>query len=259
MTRAEAVTAPHVRSYLYVGVVGGRMTHRVLVPFELPDPEPLSPVLVTDLAPMDVVVLGHYSLPEQTPPSAAREQFETGAQVTLDALAAPFEDAGSTVTTRLVFGRDRQRTIDRVAVEEGCDAELDPAPTEAIERVLVPTRDAGNLERLTDFVRALVGESTKTVTLFHVLGPDESTEAAERMLANAREEITRLGLPAEMVETTVTDEQDPKQAIVERAGSYDVVVVGETDATTVERIFGELPDRIVDRTGTPVLVVRRND
>jgi nucleotide-binding universal stress UspA family protein len=235
------------------------MTHRVLVPFELPDPEPLSPVLVSDLASMDIVVLGHYALPEQTPPSMAREQFEDGAQVTLDALAEPFETAGSTVTTRLVFGRDRARTIDRVAVEEGCDAELDPAPTEGIRRVLVPTRDAGNLERLTDFVRALVGESTETVTLFHVLAPDETPEEAERMLADARDEITRLGLPAEMVELDVGDDDDPKEAIVERAGAYDIVVVGETDATTVELIFGELPDRIVNRTGTPVLVVRRNE
>ena len=235
------------------------MTHRVLVPFELPDPKPLSPVLVEDLASMDVVVLGHYALPEQTPPSAAREQFEDGARVTLDALAAPFEEAGATVTTRLVFGRDRARTIDRVAIEEDCDAEFDPAPVESIKRVLVPTRDAGNLERLVDFVRALVGESTETVTLFHVLAPDETPEVAEEMLAQARERITRLGLPAELVEIDVTNEDDPKEAIVERAGAYDVVVVGETDATTVERIFGELPDRIVNRTGTPVLVVRRNE
>lgn len=235
------------------------MTHRVLVPFELPDPEPLSPVLVDDLATMDIVVLGHYALPEQTPPSAAREQFEAGAQVTLDALASPFEEAGATVTTRLVFGRARARTIDRVAVEEGCDAELDPAPTESIERVLVPTRDAGNLERLTDFVRALVGESTKTVTLFHVLDPDETREEAEQMLMDGREEIARLGLPAEMIDIVVTDETGPKDAILDRAGEYDIVVLGETDATTVELIFGELPDRIVEQAGVPVLVVRRND
>lgn len=235
------------------------MTHRVLVPFELPDPDPLSPVLVAALSSMDVVVLGHYALPEQTPPSAARDQFEAGAQVTLDALADPFAEAGATVTTRLVFGRDRARTIDRIAVEEDCDAEFDPAPAETIERVLVPTRDAGNLERLTDFVGALVGELTTSVTLFHVLDADETADDAERMLANARDEIARLGLPAELVETAVVDADDPKDAIVDRAGAYDIVVVGETDATTVERIFGELPDRIVGRTNTPVLVVRRND
>jgi nucleotide-binding universal stress UspA family protein len=62
-----------------------------------------------------------------------------------------------------------------------------------------------------------------------------------------------------MVELDVGDDDDPKEAIVERAGAYDIVVVGETDATTVELIFGELPDRIVNRTGTPVLVVRRNE
>ena len=43
------------------------MADTILVPVELPDPEPLSPVLVEDLSSLDIVLLGHFNLPEQTP------------------------------------------------------------------------------------------------------------------------------------------------------------------------------------------------
>ena len=63
------------------------MADIILVPFELPDPELLSPVLIEDLSSLDVVLLGHYGLPEQTPAKDAREQFGEEAQATLDDLA----------------------------------------------------------------------------------------------------------------------------------------------------------------------------
>jgi hypothetical protein len=34
--------------------------------------------------------------------------------------------------------------------------------------------------------------------------------------------------------------------------------MGEADPDIRERIFGTLPDRIADRTGDPVIIVRRN-
>jgi len=40
------------------------MVDTILVPLELPDPEPLSPVLIEDLSSLSVVILGHYGLPD---------------------------------------------------------------------------------------------------------------------------------------------------------------------------------------------------
>ncbi|OYR95925.1 universal stress protein UspA, partial [Halorubrum sp. E3] len=123
------------------------MADTILVPLELPDPEPLSPLLIEDLSSLDVVVLGHYDLPEQTPASSAREQFGEAAQATLDEVAASFADAGASVRTRLVFGKDRAAAIRQVAVEEDCAAEPDPAPTEGVERILVPPPDVAESDR----------------------------------------------------------------------------------------------------------------
>jgi len=110
------------------------MGDTILVPIELPDPDPLSPVLIDDLSSLDVVVLGHYGLPEQTPVRSAREQFGDEAQATLDEVANAFAEAGATVRTRLVFGKDRTTAIQQVAADEECAAELDPLrPTASTE------------------------------------------------------------------------------------------------------------------------------
>jgi nucleotide-binding universal stress UspA family protein len=240
------------------------MSHRILVPFELPDAEPLSSVLVDDVAPMEVVALGHYGLPEQTPLKAARAQFEDDAQAELDALVEPFREAGSPVTTRLVFGKERGKTIDRVALEEGCDAELDPAPTGGIERILVPLVDTENLDRIADFVTTLYEESTWEITLFHVVETGFSAEETEdadvvaAMLDDARERLLDRGYEPEMVDYDVVEAEGHDAAILQRAGEYDAVVMGEASPNLRERVFGTLSDKIAQRTGDPVIIVRRN-
>jgi nucleotide-binding universal stress UspA family protein len=232
------------------------VARKILVPFELPDPAPLSPVLVEDLASLDIVILGHYALPEQTPPDAARSEFADEAQATLEALSAPFEAAGAEVTTRLVFGRAREKTIDRIAIEEDCDAELDPAPTEGIEQILVPLPMVVSLGEIPDFVRLLAEDGTQRVTLFHVVEPGEDREAGEAMLADARSAMVDAGFDPARVDTELVEAPEHDEAILERAAAYDAVVMHEATPRLRDRIFGTLPDRIARQTGDPVIIVR---
>ena len=118
------------------------MSHTVLLAFELPDGTAVSPEVTRDLAGMEIVVLGHFGLPEQTPPTAGRDQFEADAREELAELIRPLTDRGVDVTTRLVFGRDRAKTIDRIAVEERCDVVVVPGTNEptAIDELFVPLR-----------------------------------------------------------------------------------------------------------------------
>ena len=233
------------------------MAYRILVPFELPDGKPVSRLLVEDLAGMEVVLLGHYGLPEQTPPEAARAQFEAEAQAELDALASDFTEAGVEVTTRLMFGKDRAKAIDQVAIEEGCDAELDPAPTDGIGRILVPLVDTENLDRLAFFVRALLGEGSSEVTLLHVAEGGEPVAEAEAMLEEARDAMVESGLHPDLVHVAVVDTDGHDAEILRRAGDYDAVVMGEASPNVADRVFGTLSDKIADRTGNPVILVRR--
>ena len=234
------------------------MADTILVPLELPDPEPLSPLLIEDLSSLDVVVLGHYDLPEQTPASSAREQFGEAAQATLDEIAESFADAGASVRTRLVFGKDRAAAIRQVAVEEDCAAELDPAPTEGIERILVPIPDVAGFDRLPTFIRVLSEDSTQRITLFHVVEGEETRERGEAVVSETRERLVEDGFDADAVDTLVVEGDEHDEEILRVAADYDAVVMYEPESSLGDRLFGTLPDRIANETGDPVVVVDRD-
>lgn len=234
------------------------MADTILVPLELPDPEPLSPVLIEDLASLSVVILGHYDLPEQTPASSAREQFGEDAQATLDEIADAFTEAGASVRTRLVFGKDRAAAIQQVAAEEDCAAELDPAPTEGIGRILVPLPDVAELDRLPTFVRLLSEDSTQQITLFHVVEGDERREQGESMVAETRDRLIEDGFDADSVDTLVVEGDEHDEEILRVAAEYDAVVMYEPESRLGDRLFGTLADRIADDTDDPVVLVNRD-
>ncbi|MFC7323311.1 universal stress protein [Halorubrum rutilum] len=234
------------------------MADTILVPLELPDPEPLSPVLIEDLSSLTVVVLGHYDLPEQTPVSAAREQFGEGARATLDEVADAFAEAGASVRTRLVFGKDRAAAIRQIAAEEDCAAELDPAPTEGIERILVPLPDVAEFDRLPRFIRVLSEDGTRRITLFHVVEGEERRERGEAVVEETRERLIADGFDAGSVDTLVVEGEGHDEEIVRVAADYDAVVMYEPESRLGDRVFGTLADRIADETGDPVIVVNRD-
>lgn len=234
------------------------MADKVLIPFELPDPEPLSQVLVEDFSTLDVVIMGHYAVPEQTPRDIAREQFEEEAQATLDEIAAQFKERGAEVTTRLVFGSERGESIDRIAFEEGCAAELDPAPTEGIEKILVPIPDVAEFERLPNFIHVLCEDSTKEITLFHVVEGEEKMEEGEAIVEETREGLLQGDFDPDKVNTLVVEGSSHDKEIIKAAEEYDAVVMYEAESRRKDRIFGTLPDRIKKNTGDPVVIVRRD-
>lgn len=234
------------------------MGDTILVPFELPDPEPLSPILISDLSSLDIVLLGHFELPEQTPASAAREQFGAEARETLEQLAAPFREAGASVKTRLVFGKDRSAVIDEVAIEENCDAELDPAPTDGIDRILVPIPDVAEFSRLPRFVDVLREDSRQEITLFHVVEGDEQRERGEQIVRETREGMIEAGIDEDEIDARVVEGAEHDDEILRVAAEYDAVVMYEAHLELTDRIFGTLPDRIAKETGDPVIIVRRD-
>jgi len=234
------------------------MDGRIIIPVELPDPGPLSKVLVEDLSSLDIILLGHYNVPEQTPTESASDQFGAKAQETLDDLAEPFVESGASVTTRLVFGKDRTAAIEKVAIEEDCVAELIPAPTEGIDRILVPIPDVPELSSLPEFVRLLCEDSTQEITLFHVVEGDENIEEGESVVEETSEGMMRSGFDGDIVNTRVVSGEEHDTEILRVASEYDAVVMYEAEPRLGDRIFGSLPDRIAKNTGDPVIVVRRD-
>jgi nucleotide-binding universal stress UspA family protein len=230
-------------------------THRVLVPFELPDADPVPSVLIDTLAAMEVVALGHYGLPEQTPPSVGRDQFKTDAAAELDDLARPFEGAGVPVTTRLVFGKARDKTIDRVAIEAGCDVILTPGLAETAERVAVPLRGEENFDRIISFVGELLSATDASVTLFHTSQASDRLPG-EDILANATDRLVEVSVAPDRISRQFAEDDDVGRSIVELEAEFDLLVLGETEPSLRDRILGTVPAQVTADTDTPTFVVR---
>lgn len=232
----------------------------ILVDLELPEPAPLPSALVRVLSSLRVVLLGWFSVPEQTSPAQARDQFGEETQATLDTIADRFAEAGIEVTTRLVFTGDELDTISRISVEEKCDAVLIPGGMDELRRVLVPLRGLENAHQIAPFIADLCRDATATVTLLHVVEEDE-TEADSRaeVLKPAAAQMRDYGLDTSLLELDALKADDPADAIVDRATAYDLVVLGETEPSVREILFGTVPERVVTTTDVPVMVVRHED
>ena len=229
----------------------------ILVDVELPDPEPLSPMLIETLASLRVVLLGWFAVPEQTSPAQARDQFGDEMQETLDAVARRFEAAGAEVTIRLVFTGDKLETLTRISTEEDCDAVLVPGPLDELRRVLVPLRGLENAHQIAPFVADLCRDDTAAVTLLHVVEEGETeTSSRENVLRPAAAWMQDRGLDPDLLELDAMAADGPADTIVDRAAAYDLVVLGETKPSVREVLFGKVPERIVKAADVPVIVVR---
>ena len=238
----------------------------ILVDVELPDPAPFSSDLVDVLASLRVVVLGWYAVPEQTSPEQARDQFGDQAAAALDAVANQFKAAGAEVTTRLVFTGNKFDTLTRISTEEDCDAVLIPGPMRPLKKVLVPLRGMHNAARIVPFVADLIQDSsavqdgTTDVTLLHILEPDETEAAAhEHVLQPTADLMTSHGLDAGLLRLETVESDAPADTIVETSKDHDLVVLGETEPTVRDILFGSVPERVVKTAHVPVVMVRHEE
>lgn len=231
----------------------------ILVPVDASDPGEPSPGLVELLSPHSLVVLGIYMVPDQSTTDQLRNQFGDEATSAVQAVADRFADRGAGAEAKVVFTRDRDKTIERVANECDADAVLTPGGIdEQLDRVLVPIRGEGNLEQIVAFVGILMRGSEATVTLFNVADSDEAASRGEFLLRGARDRLSEDGLDPARIDWQQERDFDPGEAIVRTAEAYDLLVVGETEPSLRERLLGDVADKIIEDAPAPVLVVRSN-
>lgn len=228
----------------------------VLVPIDVSTAERPDPELLALFRTVEVVLVGWYPVPDQTAPGQLQAEKEEEAVERVESVAAEYPDDGATVETLVVFTHDRATTIDRVAEEYGCDVVVVPDDVATVERVLVPLRGDVNVDRILTVVGAALRESDVSVTLFHARPEDEAPGVGERLLDGAMEELVEAGIDATRLETQSVQTDSPVDGIVDAAAEHDVVVIGETEPSLVEDVLGDVPSRIVERAGRPVLIVR---
>lgn len=232
-------------------------TPRVLVPVEVLEDTPEPSETTRMVGSVDVVVLGYYHVPEQTPPGQMRMQYEDEAREELEAFADRYRETGADVTPRLVFTHDPAKTFARTSNEEGCNAILLPRPAESMQRLMVPIRGEANLSRLVHVTARLLRDNDVEVMLLHVREEDEEGDAGELLLRGAREQLVDEGVDPERIHTEVKAAEHGLEAVIEAAQAYDGLVLGETEPSLRDIVLGEAHERIAEGYAGPILVVRR--
>ncbi|QAU12073.1 universal stress protein [Halorubrum sp. BOL3-1] len=226
-------------------------------PTDLTDPTPPPDGLVDLLATHRLVVLGYYPVPDQSTPEQLRADREDEAAGAVASVADAVRERGVDVEETVVFTRDHEETIDRVAAEHGADAVLTPGTVhESITRVFVPVRGDGNLDRIVSFVAGLVTGSDAGVTLYNVTGSEDAASTGEFLLRGAADRLAEEGIDRDRVDWTVERGGDPVGSILGAATDHDLLVIGESEPSLRERILGNAAGELVDAATQPVAVVR---
>jgi len=236
-------------------------TPKLLVPVDVSVDDAPGGRLADVLPGVDIVLLGYFPVPDQSLPAQIKLTKGDEAVAQLENIAEGIAgvDGVGTVETELVFTHDRQDPIDRIADERGCDAVLVPGSGrgDGIERILVPLRDDRNLGRIVAFAGSVARDSGASITLFHA-DTDDATDG-EALLAAATERLVADGLDGSRINREIADGGGGNAGIAELSAEFDLIVLGETEPSLRERIFGSTPTRIADRTDSPVVVVRDTD
>ena len=227
----------------------------ILVAVELSDPERIPAALVQRLSPTRVVLLGYRLVREQTTPEQARDAFEQQDLEMLRTITEQIAEADIEFTSHLVFTPRLTATINRLAIQEGCDAVLTPKPAAEVEQILIPVRGDPH-SRLLEIVGALAPDASTKIILLHVATSEEAD--SEELLGSYRERLVEHGIPDDVLHLRSVQGQSPVRKIIDVAERTDLVVIGETLPSVRSFILGDVPSRIVRRAPCPVLVVRRS-
>lgn len=228
----------------------------ILVPVDVSVTEPPDRGILELLRPVSVVVLGYYPAPKQTAPAHLKEDHESEAAARLEDIVTEFKSTEHEVEGVLVFTKDHQDTVDRVADQHDCDAVLVPGETETVEQILVPLRGDVNLERIVSLVGDLVRASDATVTLFHSIAEDTDPSQGEFILRGAVDRLSEEGVDRDRLDWELSKGSDPKSEIVALADKYDLIILGETKPSLRDRIIGTVLTPILDAIEKPALIVR---
>lgn len=200
--------------------------------------------------------MGYYPVPKQTAPAHLRKNHETEAASRLDDIVARFDTTEHEVEGVLVFTKDRDDSIDRVADQHDCDAVFAPGETGPVERILVPLRGDVNLERIVSLVGDLVRASDATVTLFHSSAEGIDPSQGEFILRGAADRLTEEGIDRDRLDWELSEGSDPRTAIITLANEHDLIILGETEPSLRDRIIGTVLTPILDGIEKPAIIVR---
>jgi len=229
---------------------------RLLITVSLPGPEEIELPLLQAFQHIDVILLGCYAVPEQTPPEQAREQFEEEAQEKLQIVADSLSRYDVNIDTHLVFTGRLKEAVQQTIEDEAVDAVLYLRPLFQMKTILVPLHsEQQQPQHIASFLAALVKESKREVHLRLFLGPEKDADA-QALLQDQMATFTAVDIASDQLKTEVVETDDPTETIISLAKDYDLLVLGELNEPSLrERLFGAIHEKIIPEVSCPVVLV----
>lgn len=151
------------------------------------------------------------------------------------------------------------RVMDRVANEAPCDLALvkagRPGP---LRRVLVPTSGGPNAGLALDLAKSLCRDGDCTLTALFVI-PEMMTPERRKLAERVSQDAAMTFSDREVGNFKVVTARSVTQGILEEAAEYDLVLIGGTRESFLDRVlFGDVPERVVRHSPKPAIVVFRS-
>lgn len=218
----------------------------------------ISPPIVKTLAPADIVLLGYWPVPDQSSPQQLRDQFGDEARQSLGVVKQHLEDQRFEITTELQFTKNRDQLIDRVANSHDCTSVLFPGTVRSTppESILVLLKSDSDLDRIARTLATLFRDSSVDILLFHAVERGDDVEATEDVFREVTDNLETRGIHPDRIHWEQSDRGSRADSIVSEVAEHDLVVLGESEPSVRERIFGPVQSAIADRTERPSLTIR---
>ena len=232
---------------------------KILVPIEMPNGEEFTEGLIESLSSLKVVILGYYTVPDQTALEQAKEQFEEEFQDKMDNISKSFEEKDISFDKRLIFTHNFVNTINEVISEEGCDGTLINGLCGTVDDILVPVKDSKLIDELVDFVAMASLKKPQNIHLYHISKSESETEDADLMLEGVKSSLSKKDINEDVITSETEVSGDIVEGIISKSEDFDLVIMGETDPSIEEIFKGKISEKVVKKTNKPVILVRKKD
>lgn len=234
---------------------------RVLLPVDVSGSISLQETVIEMVQSSEVILLGYWSIPDQSTADQHRDQFGEEAEKRLQAVGDQFRSQGIEFEKKVVFTKNRGELINKAVNKYGCQSVIIPGTEETssgMTRGLVLVKPDADLDRIVTTLGVLFAESDVELHLFYAAKKDNKHlyDSTEYMLRGLAGHLKELGIDSDRIEWEQTIEGERLDMILSRVPDFDFVVLGESHPTIRERIFGTVQARLAEKTEKTQLTIR---
>ena len=183
---------------------------------------------------------------------AARAILETARQRDCSLILMGWK--GYTSTARKILGE----VVDSVVKNARSDimlVKLDGDPT--FEKLLLPTAGGDHARCAENYAASLVSAGKGSLTVCNIVPPEAPQEEVDEARARLDNAVKRITESRDLdVDHLMIHHNSVSVGIIQKAADFDAVVIGGTNRTYPEILFGSIPELVAKHSTKPVILVK---